>query len=307
MYKYILFRVIQSILVILTVLILVFVLGRLGSNDPAIMMAGPNATQEDIQAIRQTFGLDKPILVQLGYYLREVVQGNFGYSYHWQEPAMGLVLSRIPATLLLSVVAMIIGWVTALTLGVLAAVKRGTWIDTLCRGWIFFGQSMPGFWLGLMLVILFSVNLGWLPSSGFGGLDSHLILPAVTIGVLVSAGLTRLTRAGMINILDTEYIKMARAKGLPESMVLFKHALKNASIPLVTIMGPMLASLFSGAVVIESVFAWPGMGRLGLQAVLSSDFPVVQAVVFLSTTILVLGNLLVDVLYCYVDPRIRLT
>jgi peptide/nickel transport system permease protein len=195
-------------------------------------------------------------------------------------------------------------WSLSIVIGVLSAVKRGTWVDTTARLYVFGGQSMPDFWFAMLLILLFGVKLGWLPTSGYGGIR-HIILPAIALGVFGGASLTRLTRSGMINVLDSEYIKMARAKGLPEKKVLFKHALKNGAIPLVTILGPILARMFSGALLIELVFAWPGIGRLTYQAVLNSDFPVVQCTVFLSTTFLVFGNLAVDILYVLIDPRIR--
>lgn len=304
MQRFIIIRIIQSLFVILGVLVFVFILGRVGANDPAIIMAGPDAVEEDIQDIRKSFGLDKPIPVQLLYYFKEVIKGNFGYSYYWDQPALSLVLSRVPATLQLALVASSMVWSLSIVIGILSAVKRGTWIDTTTRLYVFGGQSMPDFWFAMLLILLFGVKLGWLPTSGYGGIK-HIILPAIALGVFGGAGLTRLTRSGMINVLDSEYIKMARAKGLSEKKVLFKHALKNGAIPLVTILGPILARMFSGALLIELVFAWPGIGRLTYQAVLNSDFPVVQCTVLLSTTLLIFGNLAVDILYVIIDPRIR--
>ncbi len=304
MQRFIIIRIIQSLFVILGVLVFVFILGRVGANDPAIIMAGPDAVEEDIQDIRKSFGLDKPIPVQLVYYFKEVIKGNFGYSYYWDQPALSLVLSRVPATLQLALVASSMVWSLSIVIGILSAVKRGTWIDTTTRLYVFGGQSMPDFWFAMLLILLFGVKLGWLPTSGYGEIK-HIILPAIALGVFGGAGLTRLTRSGMINVLDSEYIKMARAKGLSEKKVLFKHALKNGAIPLVTILGPVLARMFSGALLIELVFAWPGIGRLTYQAVLNSDFPVVQCTILLSTTLLIFGNLAVDILYVIIDPRIR--
>ena len=304
MQRYVIIRLIQSFFVVLGVLVFVFILGRVGANDPAILLAGPDAEEEDIQDIRESFGLDKPIPVQLAYYFKEVVKGNFGYSYNWDQSALSLVLSRVPATFQLALVASCMVWSLSIVVGILSAVKRGTWVDTTTRLYVFGGQSMPDFWFAMLLILLFGVKLGWLPTSGYGGIR-HIILPAISLGVFGGAGLTRLTRSGMINVLDSEYIKMARAKGLSEKKVLFKHALKNGAIPLVTILGPILARMFSGALLIELVFAWPGIGRLTYQAVLNSDFPVVQCTVLLSTTFLVFGNLAVDILYVVIDPRIR--
>jgi len=302
--RFIVIRLIQSIFIIFGVLVFVFILGRVGVNDPALLMAGPDAEEQDIEEIRRIFGLDRPIPVQLGYFFKELAKGNFGRSYNWDQPALKLVMSRIPATLQLALLSFVMVWSLSISLGVLAAVKRGTWVDTLTRTYVFIGQSMPHFWFALLLILLFGVKLGWLPTSGYGGIK-HLILPAMALGLFGGAGLTRLTRSGMINVLDSEYVKMARAKGLKERTVLFKHALKNGAIPLVTMMGPLLARLFSGSLIIELIFAWPGIGRLTYQAVLNSDFPVVQCAVLISTTLLVFGNLAVDVAYVFIDPRIR--
>ncbi|HDZ23329.1 MAG TPA: ABC transporter permease [Desulfobacteraceae bacterium] len=276
MQRFIIVRLIQSVFVIIGVLTFVFILGRLGSNDPAILMAGPDADKEDIIEIRRVYGLDRSVIIQLGYFFKELAKGNFGRSYNWDQPALTLVLSRFAATIKLSLVAFFMVWTISICLGILSAVKRATWVDTVTRIYVFAGQSMPNFWFALILILL------------FGG-----------------AGLTRLTRSGMINVLDSEYVKMARAKGLRETTDLFKHALKNGAIPLVTMMGPLLARLFSGSLIIELIFAWPGIGRLTYQAVLNSDFPVVQCAVLMSTTLLVFGNLAVDIAYVIIDPRIR--
>jgi len=304
MQRFIIIRIIQSIFIIFGVLIFVFILGRIGANDPAILMAGPDAEEEDIIEIRRVYGLDKPVIIQLGYFFKELAKGNFGQSYNWDQPALSLVLSRFPATIKLSLVAFFMVWTISICLGILSAVKRGTWVDTTTRIYVFAGQSVPNFWFALILILLFGVKLGWFPTSGYGGIR-HIILPAMALGLFGGAGLTRLTRSGMINVLDSEYVKMARAKGLRERTVLFKHALKNGAIPLVTMMGPLLARMFSGSLIIELVFAWPGIGRLTYQAVLNSDFPVVQCAVLMSTTLLVFGNLAVDITYVLIDPRIR--
>ena len=304
MQRFIVVRTIQSIFIIFGVLIFVFFLGRVGANDPAILMAGPDAEEEDIIEIRRVYGLDKPVLIQLGYFFKELAKGNFGRSYNWDQPALSIVMSRVPATFRLALVASFMVWSLSICIGILAAATRGTWVDTTARMYVFGGQSIPDFWFAMLLILLFSVKLGWFPTSGYGGIK-HIILPATALGLFGGAGLTRLTRSGMINVLDSEYIKMARAKGLPERTVLFKHALKNGAIPLVTILGPILARMFSGSLLIELVFAWPGIGRLTYQAVLNSDFPVVQCAVFISTTLLVFGNLAVDIMYVIIDPRIR--
>ena len=304
MQRYIVLRIVQSVFIIIGVLVFVFVLGRVGSNDPALLMADPDATEEEIVEIRQLYGLDKPVVIQLGYFFKELAKGNFGYSYFWDQPVLELVMERLPATIKLALLASAMVWALSIIMGVTAAVKRATWVDTLTRTYVFAGQSIPDFWFALILILIFGVKLGWFPTSGYGGIY-YMILPALALGLFGGTGLTRLTRSGMLNVLDSEYIKMARAKGLSEGTVLFKHALKNGALPLVTIMGPIMARMFSGSLIIELIFAWPGIGRLTYQAVLNSDFPVVQCAVFFGTTLLVLGNLLVDIMYVLIDPRIR--
>ena len=296
-------RLLQTVVALFVISIIVFVLVRL-SGDPARLMSPPDATQADYEVIRHSLGLDKSLLTQFGDFLSKIASGDFGTSYRWDAPASSVVLSRFPATLTLAGAAFLLSIVIGLSLGILAAVRKGSIWDTLARVLATLGQSMPVFWIGLMLIIVFSVTLQVLPVSGRGGLD-HLILPAVTLSSFSVSALVRLTRSSMLEVLSTEYIKMARIKGLPEILVVTKHALRNALIPVVTMAGMQLGALLRGAIVTEVVFAWPGVGRLSVDAVLARDFPVVQAAVFLFAATYLTINLVVDILYCYIDPRIR--
>ena len=303
MQRYILGRLIQAFICIWGITFIVFILGRL-SGDPAMLYAPPDATEEDIKDIQAQLGLDKPLPTQYWIFLTRAIQGDLGYSFKWQEPAISLVLDKIPATLELTSAALVITLIIALPVGIMSAVKRGSLLDTFGRILALLGQSMPTFWAGIMLMLIFAVLFRILPTSGRGDL-SHLVLPALTLGWYPSAAVMRLTRSGMLDVLDSEYIKMARAKGLPQNMVVLKHALKNASIPVVTLLGLQVAHLFSGAIIIETIFGWPGMGRLVIQAISTGDFPVVQAGVFLASITLIFTNLIVDIIYVYLDPRIR--
>lgn len=303
MQRYILGRLLQAVAALFVISVIVFVLVHL-SGDPARLMAPPDASQAEYEAIRHSLGLDKPLLTQFGIFVSNVVKGDFGTSYRWGAPALLVVLSRFPATLTLAGVAFLLSVAIGLPLGIVAAIRKGSIWDTLARVLATLGQSTPVFWIGLMLIIVFSVTLRVLPVSGRGGLE-HLILPAVTLASFTVSALVRLTRSSMLEVLGTEYVKMARIKGLPEILVVMKHAFRNALIPVVTMAGMQLAALLSGAVVTEVVFAWPGVGRLSVDAVLSRDFPVVQAAVFLFAAVYLTINLVVDILYCYIDPRIR--
>jgi peptide/nickel transport system permease protein len=303
MQKYILGRVVQVIICIWGITLIVFILGRL-SGDPALLYAPPDATAQDIKKIRTDLGLNKSVITQYWVFLSKAVQGDLGYSFKWRESSISLVLSRIPATIQLASAALLITLIIALPIGILSAVKRGSILDTFGRIFALLGQSMPTFWAGIMLMLVFSVTFRILPTSGRGGLK-HLVLPALALGWYPSAAIMRLTRSGMLDVLDSEYIKMAKAKGIPHTVVVFKHALKNASIPVVTLLGLQVAQLFSGAVIIETIFGWPGMGRLVIQAISTGDYPVVQAGVLLTSITLIVTNLLVDILYVYLDPRIK--
>jgi ABC-type dipeptide/oligopeptide/nickel transport system permease component len=303
MKAYLIRRLWQSILVLLGVSVVVFLILHL-TGDPALLLLPPEASADDIARFRRAMGFDDPIAVQYLRFLRGAVRGSFGESLRHGEPAMTLVLERLPATVELAGAGLLIAICLAIPTGIVSAVRRNKPIDYVATVFALLGQAMPTFWLGIMLILVFSVQFGWLPSSGRGGLV-HLILPAITLGLFTTARITRLTRSGMLEVLGQDYIRTARAKGVSEPPVIWKHALRNASIPIVTIVGIELGTLLGGSVITETIFAWPGVGRLSVQAIFNRDYPVVQAAVFLLASTFVLVNFLVDVIYTYLDPRIR--
>jgi peptide/nickel transport system permease protein len=301
---YLLRRFLQSLLVLLGVSFVVFAILFL-TGDPALVLLPPDASIEDIAKFRQAMGFDDPFLVQYGRFLSGALRGDFGQSVRHGEPAFALVMERMPATFELSGAALAIALCLAIPAGIVSAVRRNSLLDYVSTVVALLGQSMPTFWLGIMLILLFSVQLNLLPSSGRGGWD-HMLLPAVTLGLFTTARITRLTRSGMLEVLNQDYIRTARAKGVANPPVVWKHALKNAAIPIVTIVGIELGTLLGGSVITETIFAWPGVGRLSVQAIYNRDYPVVQAAVFTLSATFVLVNLFVDLLYTYLDPRIRL-
>jgi peptide/nickel transport system permease protein len=301
---YLLRRFLQSVLVLFGVSFVVFGILFL-TGDPALVLLPPDASLEDIARFRKEMGFDRPFLVQYGRFLYGAVRGDFGQSVRHGEPAFDLVMERMPATFELSGAALVIALCLAIPAGIVSAVRRNSVLDYFSTVVALLGQSMPTFWLGIMLILLFSVQLNLLPSSGRGGWQ-HMLLPAVTLGLFTTARITRLTRSGMLEVLNQDYIRTARAKGVANPPVVWKHALKNAAIPIVTIVGIELGTLLGGSVITETIFAWPGVGRLSVQAIYNRDYPVVQAAVFTLSATFVLVNLIVDVLYTYLDPRIRL-
>ena len=303
MRSYLLRRLWQSLLVLFGVSVVVFFILHL-TGDPAALLLPPDATAEDIAKFRTAMGFDDPWVVQYARFLKGAVRGDFGESLRHGEPAMGLVVERLPATFELAGAGLLIALTLAIPAGIVSAVRRNTSVDYISTVVALLGQAMPTFWLGIMLILVFSVRLNWLPSSGRGSLE-HLILPAITLGLFTTARITRLTRSGMLEVLGQDYIRTARAKGVGEPPVVWKHALKNASIPIVTIVGIELGTLLGGSVITETIFAWPGVGRLSVQAIFNRDYPVVQSAVFLLASTFVIVNLLVDVIYTYLDPRIR--
>ena len=307
MAQYIIRRLLQAVLVVFGVVTVVFIILNL-TGDPVRLMLGEQASEEDITAVRRQLGLDRPLHEQYFKYLGNVVRGDFGGSIRQRGlPAMDLVLERYPATLRLALTALAFSVLLATIFGIISAVKRFSVLDNVVMFLALFGQSVPNFWLGIMLILIFAVNLGWLPSQGFGDGDPrYLILPMVALAATPLARLTRLVRSGMLEILGQDYIRTARAKGLREGMVVVRHALKNAAIPLVTIIGLDMGALLGGAVVTETIFAWPGVGLLVIESINGRDFPVVQAAVFVIATSFVLINLLVDLIYTWLDPRVRL-
>jgi peptide/nickel transport system permease protein len=296
-------RLLRGLLVAFGVLTVVFFVGRL-TGDPVNHILGANATPTDIAEFRRLMGFDRPLLLQYFLYIGSVIQGDLGRSFHYHSPAMPMVLERLPATLQLTLAAMGVALAVAIPTGLLAAVKRGSLIDTLAMLGAVLGQAVPVFWLGIMLIFLFSLKLGLLPPAGRGG-PLYLILPAITLGTYSAATIARLTRSTMLDVLAQDYVRTARSKGLFERIVISRHALKNAAIPVVTMIGLQLGTLLGGAVVIETVFAWPGVGDLAVKAIAQRDFPLVQATVLTVALGFVVMNLLVDLLYLWLDPRIR--
>jgi ABC-type dipeptide/oligopeptide/nickel transport system permease component len=300
---YIVARLATAVLVILGVSIVSFFLTFL-TGDPAEIMLPPGATAAQIAQFRAEWGFDDPLPVQYWRFLKRAVHGDFGISLRHGQSSLPLIAARLPATLQLTLTAMVLAIVLALPLGVLAATHRGRPIDLLAMGVALFGQSVPNFWLAIMMILLFAVSWGLLPTSGRGGI-AHVVMPAVAIAINLMALPTRLVRSTMIELLSEDYIRTARAKGLRELFVTTGHALPNALIPLVTVIGLQFGYILGGAVVIETVFTWPGVGLFTIQAILNRDYPVVQASVFILATAVVLINLIVDLLYVWLDPRIR--
>jgi peptide/nickel transport system permease protein len=304
MQRFIAVRALQSLLALVVMSMIVFGLARL-SGDPLDVMLPIEAVQEDYDRLSKHWGLDKPVTTQYAIFIKKALQGDFGESLKYQgKSAMSLVMERLPATLELAGWALLVSVILALPIGVLAAVEKGTYWDTAAKVVALLGQSLPAFWLGIVLMWIFAVHLDWLPSSGRGGLQ-HIILPAITLGWFQVAVIMRLVRSSMLEVLDSEFVKLARVKGIPEWKVVWKHCLRNASIAPLTVFAIIAGSLLTGSVVTETVFTWPGVGLLVVDAVRSRDFQVVQAVVIMFAGIFILCNLLVDIMYAYLDPRIR--
>lgn len=301
--RVILFRLGQGVLVIIGVTLIVF-LATFLTGDPAALMLGEGATVEQVEAFRHQMGFDRPLAVQYLSFLTRAARGDFGMSLHYRQPNVRLVLERLPATLELSALGLLIGFIFAVPAGILAAVKRNTWFDTLIMGFSLLGQATPVFWLGIMLILVFAVGLGWFPASGRGGF-AHLVLPALNLSVFPLAYTVRLLRSTMVEVLGEDYVKTARAKGLKEFVVVNKHALRNALSPVVTMVGIQIATFMGGAIIIETIFAWPGVGRLVIQAILTKDFPLVQTTVAFWAFVFVVVNLLVDIAYHILDPRVK--
>jgi peptide/nickel transport system permease protein len=303
-FSYLVWRSLHSLLLLWLVTVVVFGLLHLTPGDPASLMLGEQATPEQIRDLRRSLGLDEPLLTQYTRFLGHAVRGDFGMSIRAQRPALEVVLERLPATLLLAAGAFTFALALGLPIGVLSAAKRLSLWDHGSMALALMGQSMPVFWLGLMLIIVFSVHLRWLPVSGAGG-PLHLVLPAITLGTFLIGLIIRLTRSSMLEVLGQDYVRTARAKGLGERAVIIRHALRNALIPVVTLLGLQLGILLGGAVITETVFAWPGVGMVTVTAIHQRDYPVVQCAVLVSAVLVVSINWAVDVLYHVLDPRIR--
>ncbi|OGB94301.1 MAG: hypothetical protein A2Z31_07650 [candidate division NC10 bacterium RBG_16_65_8] len=304
MTRYIIRRLALSLFVLFGVSVVVFGLVHLAPGDPARLMLYDTAPEEEVQAMRKTLGLDQPLYLQYWLFLSNALRGDLGRSLYYKQPALRIILEHLPATAELTFAALFVSLVVAVPMGVLSAVRRDTVWDYAGMLLATIGQATPVFWLGLMFILLFSVQWTVLPSSGRGGVE-NLLMPAVTLGAPLMALVTRLVRSGMLDILGEDYIRTARAKGLPKPAVVYRHALRNMLIPLVTVIGLQLGALLGGAVITETIFAWPGVGRLVVTAITARDYPLVQAATLLVSVYFVAINLLLDVLYVYIDPRIR--
>lgn len=303
MTRYIINRALQGLIAIFGALLIVFVAQRL-SGDPVALMLPMDASEAEFTAMREALGLDRPLLVQFAIFLGNALTGDFGQSYQWNAPAMQLLLDRLPATLELAMAGLFFAVLLAVPLGVFSAVHRGGFLDRSAKVFAMLGQAIPGFWIGLLLILFIAVELQWLPAYG-RGTPAHLVLPAIALGWYPVAAMTRTLRSSMLDVLESDYVRMERAIGLPERTIVWRYALRNAAVPLVTMVGVYFANMLGGAFVIEVVFAWPGVGRTVVDAVFARDFPVVQAGVMLSAVVFVVVNLLVDLSYGFIDPRIR--
>jgi glutathione transport system permease protein len=300
---YLIRRALGALLVLVGAAVVVFVILHL-TGDPAVVMMPPEATQAEIDAFRHAEGFDRPLPVQFATFAISVLHGDLGESLRHHEPALSLALERLPATIELAGTAFILVVLIGLPAGIISALKPRSFWDYIARLVALVGQSAPTYWIGLMLILVFGVRLGWFPVSGIGDWK-HLVLPALTLGFFSMAKLMRLTRSAMLDVLSSDYLRTARAKGLAPLRVILGHALRNAWLPIITQLGVELGTLLSGAIITETVFAWPGIGRLAVQAVFDRDFPVVEAVVLLAATVFTVVNLGVDMMYAALDPRIR--
>jgi len=295
-------RLLQSGLVLLGVSVIVFGLLHL-TGDPTRLLLPLEAREEDVRQLRTLLGLDDPLWLQYVRFLSRAVRGDFGLSFKHQVPALGLILSTLPATLQLTVAGLSLALIVAVPVGILAALRRNSLLDAVCSVGVLMGQAMPVYWLGLLLILVFAVWLGWFPAAGRDGLRSF-VLPACALGAFSMARIARLARSGMLEVLAQDYVRTARSAGVRSFVVTYKYALKNASIPLVTVIGLEFGILLVAALITQTIFAWPGVGRLAVDAIFSRDYPLVQAIVAVLATLFVLINLAVDLVYTYLDPRI---
>jgi peptide/nickel transport system permease protein len=305
MARYLLARITAAVITVLAVTVAVAMLIHIVPGDPVRIMFAQSqgTTPEQLEAIRSRLGLDLPIWEQYLLYMSRILQGDFGHTIRGNQPVLELLLERLPNTLYLATASLLIAMAIGLTLGFIAAYRRGTWIDTTLMVTAIMGVSVPHFWLGLLLLFLFSVTLGWLPVGGHG--LGSLVLPAVTLGLTNAAIIARLTRSSMIDVLNQDFIRTARAKGLPKAIVLFRHALRAGLIPIVTMLGLQFTYLMGGAIVVENVFGWNGVGRMAIQAIFQRDYPLIQGFILMFAVLVVMVSLLIDLLYALLDPRIR--
>jgi peptide/nickel transport system permease protein len=301
--RFVTMRLLQTIIALIGVSLLIFLLVR-ASGDPTNLMRTSTTTEEDIQHIRQVLGLDKSVPVQYWIFVKDITHGDFGFSYIKLRSVTSMIAEALPYSLKLGISAFVVSMILALVLGVVAATRRDSWIDNIVKLIAVLGQAMPSFWVGIISIWVFAVVWNVLPVAGTSHISNY-VLPVGTLAFFLLPGMMRLVRSSMLDTLDTEYIKLARIKGLPERIVIWKHALRNALIAPLTTAGMLFANLITGAVVIETVFNWPGIGRLVYNGVIARDFPVVQAVVIMVASIILIVNLLVDILYAYIDPQIR--
>ena len=306
MTTYIVRRLLQAIVVLWGISLIVFFLLRIAPSDPITMLLAETASPEQIAEARHQLGFDQPIHVQYLLFMERALQGDLGNSLFYKEPALGVILHALPNTLLLGAIAFALSIAVALPVGIISALRRDSIWDYLGVGVALVGQATPPYWLGIMLILLFSVTLHILPTSGSFG-PEYVVLPAITLAAVLMPIVTRLVRSGMLEVLKEDYVRTARAKGLRERVVVGQHALRNMLIPLITVLGLQLTSLLGGAVIIEQVFAWPGVGRVAVSAINSRDYPIVQACVLVISTAFVLMNLVVDIMYAWLDPRIRVS
>ena len=304
MINFVIKRLLMVIPVIISVSFIVFFIVNLAPGDPARLVVGVEADEETIERVREELGLNENIFLRFAKYMFNMLRGDLGTSYYSDKPVMEAYFERFPATMILAFWTVVIGMVVSLPLGIISAVRQYSWIDNFGMVFALLAVSMPNFWLGILLILLFSLQLGILPSGGYQGWYS-VIMPAATIGMQMFAVMTRMTRSAMLEVIRQDYIKTARAKGLSERVVILKHAFSNALIPIITTIGTMFISMVCGAVVIEQVFSWPGVGRLILDAISKRDFPVVIGSVTLTTIVVCVVNLFIDILYGFVDPRIK--
>jgi peptide/nickel transport system permease protein len=306
MTRYVVIRLLQGIIALIIATILVFWLARL-TGDPTTLLLPDNVPKEQRERLAANLGLDKPLPVQYLIFIRDAVTGDFGTSIFYHRSVASLIMSRLPATLTLGLIAMGVSMVISIPAGVYAAVKRDKWQDGISKVFAILGQSAPAFWLGIVLILIFSVQLEWLPSGGREGGISYYVLPALTLATFPTAGFLRLTRSAMLDVLGSDYVRLARIKGLSEAKVIWKHALRNALIPVATFTAFVFVNMFTGSVIVETVFAWPGIGQLAYKALLNRDFPLIQGILVLSVGLFVVVNLAIDILYVYLDPRVRYT
>jgi len=319
--KIVLKRVLAAIPLMFGITLLSFMIMRLAPGDPVMMFTDPTITIQDMAQLRQNLGLDQPLVIQYFAWLKQVLQGNLGVSFISGKPVLEAILERLPATLLLSISSLVMILLITFPLGLFSGYFKGSIFDDTVTVFTFVGLSIPTFWLGLVLILLFSLELNWFPTAGFldpylfdaglfaqaGSVLHHLCLPLLTIVIGGIAGLTRYYRFGIIGILNQDYIQAARARGISENRLLTRHAVKNAILPIITILGLSLPGLIGGSFVIEYIFSWPGMGQLGVNAVFSRDYPIIMGTILMSSTLIILGNLLADIVYVWVDPRISLS